>query len=178
MTPNAGLPYDLDDLSDFPIWIQEWQGVVQRQAERIESDYYWADGYLLLVAAHHVHVAARAYAVHDPTGEILEACDLFKDRYPRLDTLRNMVMHFDEYYRGNGRDPQARGHRIFRYGMSRHNGDIHLVIGWTDAGSCNLTALARDSSDLAAVALSAGGPGESWLMQMIQGKPYSANSDD
>jgi hypothetical protein len=130
---------DIDDLSDLPIFIGDWQRALARQVQRLDDEHSLTDGYFLVVAAHQLLLVCHQYADHDPNGEVRSACNAFEVEHPNLRVLRNMLMHSDDYYRGTGNDPDSRGVRTFTYFMSKHDGDWHLSQGGTAAGQCNLS---------------------------------------
>lgn len=170
------LPRDLDESSDLPIFIQEWCDAVERQLARVDAERKSTDSYLLVVAAHQVLLFCLQFAEHDPNGEIRRACHDFDAKHPHLGTLRNMLMHADEYYLGNGRDKAARGHRIFVYAINRFEDDWWLMYGHTEAGRCNLSRLTADVIELGATTLAAPGPRESFLDQFTAPQEYRAQA--
>lgn len=174
MAKNDPLPRDVDEVSDLPVFIKDWRQAIERQIDRVEHERNITDGYLLVVAAHQVHQACLQYAEHDPTGEIKTACEHFEAKNPNLRTLRNMLMHFDDYYRGVGNDPSTRGRRVFTYFMNKQDGAWRLAHGGSEAGLCNLSQLATDAIELAEKSVAAPGPGESWLEQFASSEEYRA----
>lgn len=155
------LPYDVDDGADIAIFIEEWRAVVMRQMDRLEQG-HWSDAYLLILAAHHVQMACNAYAVHDPSGEIERLCAAFVAEHAQLATIRNAIVHFDEYYRGQGR--AAQGRRVFRHVYGKGSGNWHLVLG--PLFDCDVSRLGCDAVSLADDVLNAKGPVDAWVVQM------------
>jgi hypothetical protein len=162
-TPEP-LPFDNDDASDLLIFIQEWRTAVQRQLDRLDAG-HGSDAYLLIVAAHHVYMACAAFAVHDPTGEVGRICRKFVTDHAEVPLLRNVIMHFDEYYRGQGR--QAPGRRVWRCVYGREGADWILAFGPGDPWLCNVNDLGRKTIMLAAEVQRCNGPTASWLHQMM-----------
>lgn len=172
------LPLDVDDLSDLPVSISDWRRDLERQSERLEKEGHTADGYFLVIAAFQLLLVCRQYADHDPDGAITEACDDFDSKHPHLRSLRNMLLHADEYYRGQGNIRESQGHRTFTIFLRKFGEDWHIAQGFRPEGQCNLSQLARDGAKLAERALAACGPGASWSEQTAAGRSYDASARD
>ena len=172
------LPLDVDDLSDLPIFIGEWRRNLERQSERLGRVKHTADGYFLVIAAFQLLLVCRQYADHDPDGVVTEACNDFDSKHPHLRSLRNMLLHADEYYRGQGNIKESQGSRTFTFFVRKFGDDWHIAQGSRPEGQCNLSQLARDGDELAERALAARGPSTSWLEQMAAGRTYDASARD
>lgn len=172
MPSPDSLPLDTDDLSDLSIFISVWRRALARQAQRLNDAGELVDGYFLVIAAHQLLLACRQYADHDPEGEVRGACAQFEMKHPNLTNLRNMLMHADEYYRGQGNIKESRGARTFTYSIQQGATGWQLSHGGVNAGQCNLTELTRDGLELASRVLAAPGPGESFREQLRIGGEY------
>ncbi|MCZ8377578.1 hypothetical protein O6P37_01745 [Mycobacterium sp. CPCC 205372] len=166
MSPQP-LPFDHDDASDLPIFIREWRDTVDRQLQRLDEGHA-SDANLLIVAAHQLQLACRAYAVDDSKGDLTRLVDDFAATHPHLPELRNFIVHFDEYYRGQGRHPQARGRRVFRYSYGRSAGEWELAFGLYPESHCRVDALGRDAVAMADQVLALPPDIDGWINRMMR----------
>lgn len=164
MSTDPELLGDTDDAADMGYFIQQWASIVRLQLTRLD-DWHWGDAFLLIVAAHHTYKACVAFQVHDPSGEVAALCETFTTTHSELPIVRNVIMHFDEYYRGRGR--LAPGDRVFMYSHGKIGGDWHASFG--SLVSCNISKLGRDVAALAEAVHSARGPVDAWIQQMLLG---------